>query len=231
MKSYRVSRVTGDRYAGELPRELFRKHGIAYDLAKQTKSELFRDLLPLLNSGRIVLPRNDRLQGQIVGLERRTSAVGRDTISHPDRGHDDVANAVAGAAALSKFGGYDTSLRWVSGDDDNGTAWERVRFKPSSTARGASDYHGVLRALSRCKRKAYCARLQFLGNAVCSSDGSLDITDQLGEASLAVDQRQVAQVAAVMLNQLGGEQHRGVGSATARDTGVCRLSDDPVVGA
>ena len=46
-------------------------------------------------------------------LERRTSAVGRDTISHPDRGHDDVANAVAGAAALSKFGGYDTSMRWV----------------------------------------------------------------------------------------------------------------------
>ena len=45
-----------------------------------------------------------------------------DTISHPDRGHDDVANAVAGAAALSKFGGYDTSLRWVSGDDDDWTA-------------------------------------------------------------------------------------------------------------
>jgi len=53
-----------------------------------------------------------------------------DTISHPDRGHDDVANAVAGAAALSKFGGYDTSLRWVSGDDeDSGAAWERLRFQ------------------------------------------------------------------------------------------------------
>jgi hypothetical protein len=52
---------------------------------------------------------------------RRTSAVGRNTISHPDRGHDDVANAVAGAAALSKFGGYDTSLRWVSGDAAAGT--------------------------------------------------------------------------------------------------------------
>ena len=123
---------------GEFPRELFRKHGIAYDLAKQTKSELFRDLLPLLNSGRIVLPRNDRLQGQIVGLERRTSAVGRDTISHPDRGHDDVANAVAGAAALSKFGGYDTSLRWVSGDDDSGDAWQRVRFQAFNSG-GASD--------------------------------------------------------------------------------------------
>jgi anti-sigma-K factor RskA len=58
-------------------------------------------------------------------------------------------------------------------------------------------------------------------------DGSLGLADQLGEASLAVDQRQVAQVAAVMLNQVGGEQYRG--SATARNTGVCRLSDDPVV--
>lgn len=102
-------------------------------LAQQTKGESFRDLLPLLNSGRIVLPRNDRLQGQIVGLERRTSAVGRDTISHPDRGHDDVANAVAGAAALSKFGGYDTSMRWVLGDDDDG-GWQRVRLQTSSTA-------------------------------------------------------------------------------------------------
>ena len=34
-----------------------------------------------------------------------------------------------GAAALSKFGGYDTSLRWVSGDDDSGAAWQRVRLQ------------------------------------------------------------------------------------------------------
>ena len=136
--------MTGDRYAGEFPRKLFRKHGIAYDLAKQTKSELFRDLLPLLNSGRIVLPRNDRLLGQIVGLERRTSAVGRDTISHPDRGHDDVVNAVAGAATLSKFGGYDTSLRWVSGDaTTQSTPGSASVFKPSLTAGGAFNYAGV----------------------------------------------------------------------------------------
>ena len=89
------------------------------------------------------------LQGQIVGLERRTSAVGRDTISHPDRGHDDVANAVAGAAALSKFGGYDTSMRWVSGDDDSGDAWQRVRLQTFINSGGASDYDGVLRAHSR----------------------------------------------------------------------------------
>jgi hypothetical protein len=115
LKSYRITRVTGDRYAGEFPRELFRKHGISYELSAQTKSELFRDLLPLLNSVRITLPRNERLVAQIVGLERRVSAGGRETITHADHAHDDLANAVAGAASLSKYGGYDTSMRWVSG--------------------------------------------------------------------------------------------------------------------
>ena len=38
-----------------------------------SRPRVLSDLLPLLNSGRIVLPRNDRLQGQIVGLERRTA--------------------------------------------------------------------------------------------------------------------------------------------------------------
>ena len=57
-------------------------------------------------------------------------------ISQPERGHDDVANAVAGAAALSNFGGYDTSLRWVSGGDDaSGAAWKRVRLQAISGGR------------------------------------------------------------------------------------------------
>jgi hypothetical protein len=61
LKSYRVASVTGDRYAGEFPRELFRKHGISYELATLTKSELFRDFLPLLNSVRVTLPLNGPL--------------------------------------------------------------------------------------------------------------------------------------------------------------------------
>ena len=50
----------------------------------------------------------------------------------------------------------------------------------------------------------YCARLHFLGNAVCPSRVTarrLRLADQLGEASLVVDQRQVAQVVAAMLSQ------------------------------
>ena len=111
LKTYRVSSVTGDRYAGEFPRELFRKHGVNYELSEQTKSDLFRDLLPRLNSGSILLPRHDRLISQLVSLERTVSRGGRDTISHPVGGHDDVANAIAGAAVLAgRYGGYNLEL-------------------------------------------------------------------------------------------------------------------------
>jgi len=100
IKSYRIQQVTGDHYAGEFPRELFRKHGIMYEVCKQPKSDLFRDLLPLLNSGRIMLPQNDRLVAQISGLERRVTRSGKDSIDHAPNAHDDVANATAGCASI-----------------------------------------------------------------------------------------------------------------------------------
>jgi hypothetical protein len=100
LKTYRILRVTGDRYAGEFPRELFRKRGIAYQTADKPKSDLFRDLLPLLNSGRIVLPNIERLAQQLCGLERRTARSGKDSIDHGPGSHDDVANSVAGVAAV-----------------------------------------------------------------------------------------------------------------------------------
>ena len=97
-------------------RNPFNKHGISYELCKQPKSDLYRDLLPRLNSGQIILPRHDRLVAQICGLERRTGRSGKDSIDHAPNGHDDLANAVAGAAAAtrSKYR-YDCSLDWVRG--------------------------------------------------------------------------------------------------------------------
>ena len=67
-------------------------------------------------------------------------------------------------------------------------------------------------ALSHAESGRHIAQTPVFGKCSLSSrDGSLGLADQLGEASLAVDQRQVAQVVVVMLNQVGGEQHRGVG--------------------
>ena len=101
LKSYRVSKVVGDHYGGEFVKEPFRRHGISYEVCKQPKSDLFRDMLPLLNAGHITLPRHDRLIAQIVGLERRVSRAGRDSIDHAPGAHDDIANAVSGVVAPS----------------------------------------------------------------------------------------------------------------------------------
>ena len=57
--------------------------------------------MPLLNSNRIELLDHPRLVAQLCGLERRTARGGRDSIDHAPGGHDDLANAVAGAAALA----------------------------------------------------------------------------------------------------------------------------------
>jgi hypothetical protein len=100
LKTYRIFKVTGDRFAGEFPRELFRKRGIEYLCAEKPKSDLYRDLLPMLNSGSIVLPKSDRLVNQLCGLERKVARSGKDSIDHGPRGHDDLANSVAGAARL-----------------------------------------------------------------------------------------------------------------------------------
>ena len=100
IRSYGILRVVGDRYAGEWPREQFSKRGITYVCAEKTKSDLYRDLLPLLNSGRIVLPKSDRLVHQLTGLERRTSRAGKDSIDHAPGTKDDLGNSVAGCADL-----------------------------------------------------------------------------------------------------------------------------------
>lgn len=97
LKTYRITKVRGDRYAGEWPREQFRKRNINYEPSEKARSELYLDFLPLLNSGAVDLLDNDRLVTQLVGLERRTSRNGRDAIDHGPGGHDDLANAVAGA--------------------------------------------------------------------------------------------------------------------------------------
>jgi hypothetical protein len=105
LRSYGISRLYGDRYAGEWPRERFRAaHGIVYEPSEKSKSDIYRDLLPLLNSGRIELLDNQRLISQISGLERRTARGGRDSIDHAPGAHDDIANAAAGAIIFAAEG-------------------------------------------------------------------------------------------------------------------------------
>jgi hypothetical protein len=115
LKAYGLTSVMDDRYAGEWPRERFREHGVTYEISEKSKSDIYRDLLPTLNSRQLELLDIPRLHSQFVGLERRTARSGKDSIDHAPGSHDDLANAAAGALLLAegstgKFGWSDAAL-------------------------------------------------------------------------------------------------------------------------
>jgi hypothetical protein len=100
LRSYGIRQVRGDRYAGLWPADRFKAHRIEYLPAERPKSDLYRDVLPLLNSCRVELLDLPRLKAQFVSLERRTSRAGKDSIDAAQGRPEDVANAVAGALVL-----------------------------------------------------------------------------------------------------------------------------------
>ena len=101
LKAYGIREARSDRYGGSWPADEFSRHGIRIEASAKPKSELYQDTLAALNSGRVELPPDDRMQTQFMALERRTSRSGRDTIDHPPNGHDDRANSIAGLVATN----------------------------------------------------------------------------------------------------------------------------------
>ena len=102
LKSYGIFEVSGDNYSGQIIREMFRSSGISYKVEKRSKSEIYVDLLPALNSGRVALLDHPKLIAQLAGLERRTGrGGGRNVIDHAVHSHDDLINAAAGSLTLA----------------------------------------------------------------------------------------------------------------------------------
>jgi hypothetical protein len=64
LKSYGISRVTGNRYAGQWCAQAFQKRGITYEPCDTPKSRIYVDLLPKLNSKTIRLPDIPKLVNQ-----------------------------------------------------------------------------------------------------------------------------------------------------------------------
>jgi hypothetical protein len=97
LKAYRIRSLCGDRFAGEWAREPFLEHKIKYAPNAKPKADIYRDFLPLVNSGKVRLLDHPKLVTQICSLERKTARGGRDSIDHAPGAHDDLANAAAGA--------------------------------------------------------------------------------------------------------------------------------------
>src|SRR5436853_2041013 len=67
-KSYRITRVHGDRYGGQWVAEQFNGCGLQYEPSELSKSEIYSELLPMLNSRSVALLDNDILARQLNSL-------------------------------------------------------------------------------------------------------------------------------------------------------------------
>src|SRR5262249_21656460 len=50
LRAYSISKVVGDRYGGLWPQERFTTKGIVYEVSERSKSQIYQDLLPMVNS-------------------------------------------------------------------------------------------------------------------------------------------------------------------------------------
>jgi hypothetical protein len=156
LKAYRVNKIVSDKWGGSWPIESFRKHSVSCEAAAAPKSDLYRELLPAVNSRKIELLDHPRAVSQLCALERRVARGGKDSIDHPPNGHDDLGNCIAGLFSLAKYGGryrYDESLNWVNGNpaaDAEKTAakeWQAARL--ANHIRMHTNYYGVHPLLRR----------------------------------------------------------------------------------
>jgi len=127
LKSFGVSQIVADRYAGEWVTAAFRKHNITVDASEQTASELYIELLPLISNGMAELLDLKRLAGQLTGLERRTRPGGKDMVTHYPGGHDDCANAAAGVLGAAFRSITQPGVQCFSLHDPNDPPWPQRR--------------------------------------------------------------------------------------------------------
>ena len=82
-KRYGVTKVRGDRYAGEWPREQFRKQGIKYETSDDAKGLIYLNALPLINSARVRLLANTRLVSYSSALSAARRAAAETALTMP----------------------------------------------------------------------------------------------------------------------------------------------------
>jgi hypothetical protein len=130
LREYHVSSVAGDSVGGETYRGEWLTAGIQYRVSKETTSELYEALEPLLNGHRVVLPDVPDLEQQLLGLVWK---VGK--ITHPGGQHDDFATSASGVVSLlAGAGGWGTlpPFSWTITSADRAEAYWRNRQNPNT---------------------------------------------------------------------------------------------------
>jgi hypothetical protein len=98
LQRFELGHVIGDRYSGEFCVSAFRSAAIRYEHSQLDKAAIYCEALPLFVQKRVELLDNKKLIIELRLLERRPRAGGRgDSVDHPPRGTDDIANSACGA--------------------------------------------------------------------------------------------------------------------------------------
>jgi hypothetical protein len=133
-KQYKVTSVTGDKYALEWVTSAWRTAGIRYIRSELTASELYLESLPLWTRSQVAIPDHPTLVRELRLLERSPARLAREQVSHPRGVHDDYANVTCGvlcglATYLGAASYHDAIARATK--DDVATAelngWEQER--------------------------------------------------------------------------------------------------------
>jgi hypothetical protein len=98
LRSYNnISPTTGDRWGLNFVASEFARHNITLEYNDKNRSDIYREALPIIRSGRARLLANERMVNQFINLERRALPGGGERIDHPQRGgcHDDVCQVVS----------------------------------------------------------------------------------------------------------------------------------------
>lgn len=100
-KTYGLRSVVGDKYAGQWVPEAFSREELHYNAAEMTKAEAYLESQPLFAQKRIELLDHPTLARELRLLESRPRAGGKTLVDHPRGSHDDFANALCLAVAVS----------------------------------------------------------------------------------------------------------------------------------
>jgi hypothetical protein len=100
IRPYGLNRIVGDHYAGQWVDQEFRKVNVFYEPYEGTKSQAYKELIPVFAQNRIHLL-DDSVQTLQFRLLEQTQRIGGKppVIDHPRGGHDDRSNALAYAVA------------------------------------------------------------------------------------------------------------------------------------
>jgi hypothetical protein len=101
-----ISDCWADGFCKGMVGEKLRERNKRFRDAPLPKSGIYAEILGWLNSYNVILLDSQRLRSQLLALDRRPGAAGKEIIEHPRRLHarDDVCNAACGALMLCAAG-------------------------------------------------------------------------------------------------------------------------------